>query len=153
MPERNPLLRFPGVSLRLTAGTGQNSTYTPTDVRSVRSFLGLGSYYRRFIPNFARVAEPLQRLVHEDAVFSWGPEQKQSFAALKEALVNATEVGHPRPGEQFIIDCNASLIGLRAALFQKDERGAERPIAFASRVLRANEKRWSITELEAFAVV
>ena len=91
--------------------------------------------------------------MHEDAVFSWGPVQKQFFAALKKALLNAAEVAHSRPGEQFIIDCDAFLTGLGAALSQKDERGAERPIAFASRVLRANEKKWSITELEAFAVV
>ena len=113
----------------------------------------IGSYYRRFIPNFARVAEPLQRLIPDEVEFIWGQEQAHAFAAIQQALINATEVAHPRPGAPFIIDCDASQAGLGAVLSQKDERGAERPIAFASRVLRANEKKWAITELEAFAVV
>ena len=60
---------------------------------------------------------------------------------------------HPDPMKPFIIDCDASVVGLGAALHQKDDQGKEYPVAFASRTLRPNEKKWTITELEALAVV
>ncbi|PHJ23293.1 retrovirus-related pol polyprotein from transposon [Cystoisospora suis] len=125
----------------------------PKDVKSVRSFLGIGSYYRRFIRDYARKAEPLQRLLTANAEFRWGAEQEKAFENIKLALVNATLMAHPQPGKPFVIDCDASILGLGAALSQPDERGLERPIAFASRALRPNEQKWTITELEAFAVV
>ena len=57
------------------------------------------------------------------------------------------------PGREFIIDCDASTVGLGAVLARKDDKGRERLIAFASQLLRENEKRCSTTELEAYAVV
>ena len=125
----------------------------PTDRRAVRRFLGLGSYYRRFIRNYARIAAPLQQLIPDDAPFVWGDEQQTAFDAIKSALVNTTLVAHPQPGLPFIIDCDAAAQGLGAVLRQHDNGGRERPICFASRALRPNERKWSVTELEAFAVV
>ena len=60
---------------------------------------------------------------------------------------------HPDPAKPFYIDCDASIIGLGAALHQRDAHNKEYPVAFASRTLRPNEKKWTITELEALAVV
>lgn len=126
---------------------------TPKSVKDVRSFLGIGSYYRRFVKDFARIAAPLQKLLRIDAKFAWGDAEQKAFNAIKTALTEATRMAHPKFGEQFTIDCDASGIGLGAVLSQKDERGAERPIAYASRALRPNEQKWPTTELEAFAVV
>ena len=124
----------------------------PTDKKAVRRFLGIGSYYRRFIKGFARVAQPLQKLVPENATFLWGDEQERAFQELKAALTAPTFMAHPRPGLPYVVDCDAAMEGLGAVLSQKVD-GHERPICYASRVLRPNEKKWSVTELEAFAVV
>lgn len=126
---------------------------TPKDKKAVRSFLGIGSYYRRFIRNFARISEPLQRLVPESAKFEWGEQEQIAFETIKSALIDAAMMAHPRPGDPFIIDCDASSTGLGAVLSQYDDQGAERPIYFASRYLRPAERKWAITELEAYAVV
>lgn len=125
----------------------------PKDKRAVRRFLGIGSYYRRFIRNYARVAAPLQKLIPDTVPFTWGPAQQNAFDAIKKALVDATEMAHPRPGSPFIIDCDAAAEGLGAVLQQRDEHNRDRPICFASRALRPNERKWSATELEAFAIV
>ena len=125
----------------------------PKDKRAVRRFLGMGSYYRRFIRNYARVAAPLQKLIHENATFVWEKPQQDAFDAIKDAIIAATEMAHPKPGEPFIIDCDAAAEGLGAVLQQLDEQKRERPICFASRALRPNERKWSATELEAFAIV
>ena len=124
----------------------------PTDKKAVRRFLGIGSYYRRFIKGFARIAQPLQKLVPEGATFVWGDEQERAFEQLKTALTAPTFMAHPRPGLPYVIDCDAAMEGLGAVLSQKVD-GHERPICYASRVLRPNERKWSATELEAFAVV
>ena len=125
----------------------------PIDRKGVRKFLGIGSYYRCFIRNFARMAAPLQQLIPDNASFQWGAEQEEALESIKEALINATAMTHPQPGLPFIIDCDAAVQGLGAVLQQRDSEGRERPICFASRVLRSNERKWPITELEAFAVV
>ena len=62
-------------------------------------------------------------------------------------------MAHPQPGQLFLVDCDAAATGLGAVLQQQDKQGREYPICFASRVLRPNERKWSTTELEAFAVV
>lgn len=72
------------------------------------------------------------------------------FQRQQNALVQMTQLAHPQPGKASV---RGFLPGSWAVLSQKDEQGRERPIAFAARVLRPNEHRWSATELRAFAVV
>ena len=124
----------------------------PTDRKGMRRFLGICGYYRRCIRNFVRIAAPLQRLVPEDATFVWG-KAKQVFEALKAALVHIAATAHPRPGLSFLIDCDAVVQGRGAVLQQRDDHKREVPTSFASCVLRANERKWFITELEAFAMM
>lgn len=61
---------------------------TPTEVSQVRQFWGLASYYRRFMPEFAKIASPLNLLLKKDTVFHWTSECADAFACLKEALIN-----------------------------------------------------------------
>ena len=61
----------------------------PMDVSQVRQFLGLATYYRRFVPAFAKIASPLHALLKKGAVFDWIPECADAFSSLKEALINA----------------------------------------------------------------
>lgn len=121
-------------------------------VRQVRSFIGICSYYRRFVPNFSGLARPLFDLLKKGNPFVWGPEQEESYATLKNALIGATRLAHPDFSREFEIHPDACDYGIGAALVQRGENG-ERPIAFASRLLSAAERNYSITEKEGLALV
>jgi hypothetical protein len=89
----------------------------PTDKNQLRSFLGLCTYYRRLVSGFADIATPLTRLA-EDNGYSSGPRKQNAFGALKEALCTAPVLGYPRPGETFIVDTDASYVGIGGVLSQ-----------------------------------
>lgn len=95
---------------------------TPANKKGVRSVLGIGSQYR-FIKDYARLSEPLQRLIPEAATFEWKAQQTNAFSAIKEALVHLIRMAHPQPRNSFIIDCDASRLGLGAVISQKDDAG------------------------------
>ncbi|TPX29986.1 hypothetical protein SmJEL517_g06300, partial [Synchytrium microbalum] len=123
----------------------------PENVSAVRSFLGLTSYYRRFIPNYTKIASPLLQLLPHDVVWTWTDSQSHAFAVLKEALISAPILAMPKSGRPYTVQTDASLLGLGAILSQKDEHNHERVIAYASRVLSPAEKKWDTRELEALA--
>ena len=125
----------------------------PLDVRSLRSFLGLLSYYRRFIPNFSIIANPLFVLTRKDVPFQWTTECQESFDNLKDILTSATILAFPDFKEDFLLETDASGTGLGAVLSQKQPNGQIRPIAYASRTLQSHEKNYGSTELEGLAVV
>ena len=128
---------------------------TPTDPTSVRSFVGLASYYRRFVPHFAAIAAPLHRLTKKDVKFEWSEECETAFRQLKSLLTEAPVLVYPRfgEGEQFLLETDASGIGLGAVLSQKQNDGKYHPVAYASRSLQPNEKNYPISELETLAIV
>lgn len=94
----------------------------------------------------------MQGLVSLGTEFVWGSEQQNSFEDIEHAIGSATLMRHPDPTKQFMIDCDASTLGIGAALRQADKNGKEYSAAFASRRLRANECKWTITGLEALAM-
>ena len=128
---------------------------TPTDPTSVRSFVGLASYYRRFVPQFASVAAPLHRLTKKDVAFEWSPECEAAFCKLKSLLTEAPVLVYPRfgKGEHFLLETDASGVGLGAVLSQQQSDGRYHPIAYASRSLQPSEKNYAISELETLAIV
>ena len=128
---------------------------TPTDPTSVRSFVGLASYYRRFVPRFAAIAAPLHRLTKKDVKFEWSEECETAFCRLKSLLTEAPVLVYPRfgEGEHFLLETDASGIGLGAVLSQKQSDGKYHPVAYASRSLQPNEKNYPISELETLAIV
>ena len=72
---------------------------TPHCLRDVRAFVGLASYYRRFVPNFASIAEPLTRLTKKNNIpFKWTDDADHAFRQLKDALLDATTLAFPIPG-------------------------------------------------------
>lgn len=125
----------------------------PKNVKEVKSFLGIVSYYRRFIHKCAILADPLTRLLKKNTEFVWGPEQCQAFQNLKNLLTEAPILAHPNFEKPFILQTDASGHGIGAVLSQKDENNLDHPIAFASRSLKPAEKNYAITELETLAVV
>ena len=127
----------------------------PKDVTQVRQFLGLASYYRRFISNFARVASPLYALTKKGQEFLWTPRCQESFAHLKSLLITAPVLSYPQFGEgkEFTVETDASTLGLGAVLSQRQEDGYVHPIAYASRQLHDGEKNYGATELETLGIV
>ena len=125
----------------------------PTDLKSLRAFLGLTSYYRRFISSFSSIANPLYALTRKDAPFVWSPDCDTAFHQLKELLTQAPVLAYPSFGKDFLLETDASGVGLGAVLSQKQKDGTIRPLAFASRTLQTHEKNYGISELEALAVV
>ena len=67
----------------------------PKNVRDVRAFLGLASFYRQLMPKFAELAKPLSMLTRKDREFSWGPTQQQAFESLKNRLSTAPVLAYP----------------------------------------------------------
>ena len=117
-----------------------------------RSFLGLASYYRRFIPDFAQIAEPLYRLTDKGKTFQWTASCEVAFDELKSKLTTSPILAFPDPNFEFIVDTDACDIGIGAVLSQKHDSG-ERVVAYASRALSKQEKRYSTTKKELLAVI
>ncbi|GET57228.1 enzymatic polyprotein, putative [Rhizophagus irregularis DAOM 181602=DAOM 197198] len=125
----------------------------PTTVKEVRSFLGLCSYYRKFVKNFSKIARPISDLRKKGVPFIWGREQQEAFEKLKEKLIQYPILRHPDWKKEFLLITDASGKGLGAVLSQKDEKGKEVVIAYASRSLLPAEENYPITELECLGIV
>ncbi|UYV66446.1 hypothetical protein LAZ67_4001706 [Cordylochernes scorpioides] len=124
----------------------------PKNVSEVRSFLGLCSYYRRFIKSFADITGPLNELLKKGKQFSWNDRQEDSFNNLKSALTSEPVLGHFDEAAPIYVHTDASGFGIGSVLVQLRD-GCEQPIAYASRTLSKSEKNYSTTEKECLAVV
>eukprot|EP00742_Colponemidia_sp_Colp-10_P010829 GILJ01011943.1.p1 GENE.GILJ01011943.1~~GILJ01011943.1.p1 ORF type:complete len:1522 (-),score=171.97 GILJ01011943.1:111-4676(-) len=124
----------------------------PRDVTGIRRFLGMASYYRRFIRGFSSIAQPLTSLTRKDSLFCWSPECQRSFEDLKEALTTSPILAFPRFDEPFVVFTDASAYGLGGILSQKHEE-REVVICYASRTMNKAEGNYSTTERECLAVV
>lgn len=125
----------------------------PSTVKNVRQFLGLTGYYRRFVPNYARHAEPLHVLTRKDAVFRWDDKCQESMETLKKFITSAPVLRFPDFTRSFFIHTDACDLGLGAALMQKDSDGREVAVAYASRSLHKAERPYSTPEKECLAVI
>ena len=124
----------------------------PKCVQQVRQFLGLSSFYRRFIPNFAKIAQPLHTLTRKGMEFSWHDTCQEAFTNLKHVLTQAPILSYPLLDHPYILETDASIQGLGAILSQEQD-GRIHPVAYASRSLSPQERNYGITELETLAVV
>ena len=93
----------------------------PKNVVQVITFLGLPGYYRRFIPRFATIAAPLVDLTKKMSTFVCDQRHKEAFHVLKTLLCKAPVLAYPQLNEQFILQTDASDLGLGAVLTQKDQ--------------------------------
>eukprot|EP00731_Ephydatia_muelleri_P018873 Em0011g913a len=112
---------------------------TPMSPKQIRQFLGLASYYRRFIHNFAQITAPLNRLLEKGSSWQWTEQCSQAFTLLKTKLTSAPLLVYPNFEEAFIVDCNASDDGLGTVLSQ-NHQGAEHVVYYASRTLTKAEQ-------------
>lgn len=124
----------------------------PGSVKELRSFLGLCSYFRRFIPAFAEVAFPLTCLLRQGASFEWTPDCETSFNQLKFLLTSQPILRHFDPSAATEVHTDASGIGIGAVLIQRCNQ-VEHVIAYASRTLSKPERNYTVTEQECLALV
>ncbi|MCG8112252.1 MAG: reverse transcriptase, partial [Candidatus Thiodiazotropha taylori] len=124
----------------------------PTTPRQVKQLVAMGSYYRRYVENFATIVRPMVDLTKKGKKFIWNEACEKSFQGLKKALVSTDVMGYPlNEAGQFILDVDASDVGIGGILHQVQD-GRERVIAYASRALNKAEKNYCITEKELLAV-
>lgn len=125
---------------------------SPKDIGELRRFLGLVNFYRQFIPDCAAVQAPLTKLLRKDERWTWGPEQEAALRGLTKVLADTAELQLPDLNREFVIQTDASDLGLGAILLQ-EHGGILRPVAFASRSLTPAERNYSVTEKECLAIV
>lgn len=107
----------------------------PVNIRQVRRFLGMASWYRWFIRDFAATAAPLTALTRKNAKWNWGESENNAFEALKRTLTTVPVLACPDFGREFVLQTDVSSEGLEAVLTQ-DFLDGERVIAYASRSKR-----------------
>ncbi len=126
---------------------------TPQNVENVRSFLGPPGYNWTFVRNFASIASPLTRLLKKDVPFIWHDAQRQALKSMKHVLTHTPELTFPDYKQPFTMCVDAPFLGVGAVLMQASESQRPHVIAYASRVLNSAECKYSVTHLEALAVV
>ena len=125
----------------------------PKNPREVRGFIGLCSFYRRFINNFSKIATPLHELTKNDVKFEWTDQREKAFQTLKQALLNTPVLRYPDWNKPFILTTDASITAISYILGQKDEDKKEYAVAYGGRALKGAEKNYKIHELECLAMI
>ncbi|KAL0892314.1 hypothetical protein ABMA27_015470 [Loxostege sticticalis] len=124
----------------------------PATQKEIKSFLGLVGYYRKFIPDFAKMTKPMTKCLKKNAKVTHTPEFIDSFNKSKDILCNAPVLQYPDFEKPFILTTDASDVSIGAVLSQGTV-GTDRPIAYASRTLSQTEIKYSTIEKELLAIV
>ena len=124
----------------------------PKTISQLRGFLGLASFYRRFVPSFANISRPLVNLLKKGADLEWELEEQAAFDTLKRKLSEPPVLIHFQEDSPIEVHIDASGLGLGAVLCQKFQ-GAIHPVTFISRHLTDTESRYHANELECLALI
>ena len=125
----------------------------PNNVGELQAFLGLVTFYGKFIPNLATIASPLFDLLKKDVEWRWSGDCQHAFESIKEELLSPRFLTHFQPNLPVKLICDASSVGIGAVLAHVMSDGVERPIAFASRSLNKAERNYSQIEKEGLALI
>ena len=126
---------------------------TPTNLTELKSYLGLISYYGKFLPNLSTHLAPLYKLLNKKVSWNWTSEQETAFQKSKEMLTSEQLLTHYNPQLPLVLACDASAYGVGAVLAHLMPDGTEKPIAYASRTLNAAERNYSQIEKEGLSCV
>ena len=129
-----------------------SSLPTPKDANEVRRVLGLFSYYRKFVPKFAIIAEPLTRLTRKNVKFVWQQEQSLAFSQIIDELLKNATLAHFNHHDPLLVKTDASGKGVAGMLLQLQNE-EWRIITCCSRRLSPSEENYGITDLEGLALI
>lgn len=124
----------------------------PKTAMQVKSFAGMVNYYAKFIPRLSILMSPLYAMLKKDARFVWTNKCASAFEAIKKVIVSDQVLVHFDPSKPIVLSCDASQVGVAAALSHSFPDGSLRPIAFASRSLAKAEENYAMIDKEALAI-
>lgn len=125
----------------------------PENPTEVRAFLGLCSYYRRFIHQFSKISQPLHALTQKGKSYSWTEVEQKAFDTLRHALTHTPILAYPDFSKEFLLFTDASNFAIGCVLSQLNDNNREHVIAYGSHTLTATERRWSTFDRELWAIV
>ena len=125
----------------------------PRNVRELKSYLGILTYYGKFLPDLSAVLAPLYRLLRKQVSWRWSSAEREAFQVSKDLLSSSPLLVHFDPQLPLTLACDASAYGVGAVLSHRWPDGSERPIAYASRSLSDAERNYSQLEKEGLAIV
>lgn len=125
----------------------------PDSSQKVHRFLGLASYFRRFIPSFAKIAKPLYHLIRKQTAFTFGETELMAFNLIKEKLVTAPVLAIYSPFLVTELHCDACSKGYGAVLLQKQKDDLFRPVSYFSKRTTDTESKYHSYELELLAII
>ena len=126
----------------------------PSTRKQLQRFLGFANVSRRFIKNYSRIAAPLTQLTSIKLPFAWSPAAESSFGKLKDLFSSAPVLIHPDPELQFVVEVDASDLGVGAILSQRSSQDHRlHPCAYFSRRLTPAERNYDVGNRELLAVV
>ncbi|RWS00465.1 pol polyprotein-like protein [Dinothrombium tinctorium] len=128
---------------------------TPKNVQEVKSILGMASFYRKFINDFAAITELLIKLIRKNAIFNWAGEQEAALQTLKKRLISPPVLAHFDPNAMLELRTDACGYAIGGVLLQHEnnELNEGRVLQFMSRSLNKCERNYSPIEKEALAVI
>lgn len=125
---------------------------SPTDGKELKRILGLLSYYRKFLPTFAKLSSSLYDLTKKDVVFEWAEEQEKALRTLINELLKNGSLAYLNNVDPIVLKTDASIQGIAGMLLQQ-QNNEWRLVACCSRRLNTSEKNYGITDMEGLAVV
>jgi hypothetical protein len=125
----------------------------PTTLRQLRSFLGFGNYYRRFIRHYSNVTKPLNELLRKDTNFEWTEERDKVFNDLKKRFISQPILIIPDQTKPFFVESDASKYATGAVLMQKDSNGDLHPCSFISQTFSPAERNYQIYDRELLGII
>jgi len=131
----------------------ESGRYTPPLRKQVRMFLGATGFYRKFIRDYAEISAPLSDITKTSTNIEWGEEHEKAWKTIQKLMSVSPILTQPDPNKEFILDTDASGIGIGAALLQRNEEGTAMPIGYFSKKLNPTEKGYSTLEREALAIL
>lgn len=124
----------------------------PQTEPELRKFIGVCTFWRKFVKGFSQIAAPLHELLNKPE-YHWTSECEQAFNTLKQLLCTSVTLALPHRQGRFSVTCDASDLAVGFYLEQTDSDGNKRPIAFGGRKLSQAERNYSTTEKECLAVI